>query len=261
MSTGDGMKSITASSMRCTPLFLNAVPHSIGWISLAIVRVAQAALISSSVSSPASRYLFISSSLDFGRGLDHLLAPFFADVDAARPGSRRTSNFMPWDASSQMIAFILTQVDHAGEVLFGADRHHDRHRVGLQAHLHLVVDLEEVRAGAVHLVDEREARHLVLVGLAPDGFRLRLHAAHGAVHHARAVEHAHRALDFDREVDVARGVDDVDAVLRDSCRAMPFQKQVVAADVIVMPRSCSCSIQSMVAAPSCTSPILWFTPV
>jgi hypothetical protein len=43
--------------------------------------------------------------------------------------------------------------------------------------------------------------------------------------------------------------------------AMPFQKQVVAAEVIVMPRSCSCSIQSIVAAPSCTSPILWFTPV
>ena len=46
-----------------------------------------------------------------------------------------------------------------------------------------------------------------------------------------------------------------------SARSMPFQKQVVAADVMVMPRSCSCSIQSMVAAPSCTSPILWFTPV
>jgi hypothetical protein len=51
-------------------------------------------------------------------------------------------------------------------------------------------------------------------------------------------------------------VDDVDAVL-----AVSFQKQVVAADVIVMPRSCSCSIQSMVAAPSCTSPILWLLPV
>ncbi len=38
--------------------------------------------------------------------------------------------------------------------------------------------------------------------------------------------------------------------------SIPFQKQVVAADVIVMPRSCSCSIQSIVAAPSCTSPIL-----
>ena len=36
---------------------------------------------------------------------------------------------------------------------------------------------------------------------------------------------------------------------------------VVAADVMVMPRSCSCSIQSMVAAPSCTSPILCVRPV
>ena len=35
-----------------------------------------------------------------------------------------------------------------------------------------------------------------------------------------------------------------------------FQKQVVAAEVMVMPRSCSCSIQSMVAVPSWTSPIL-----
>ena len=35
-----------------------------------------------------------------------------------------------------------------------------------------------------------------------------------------------------------------------------FHSQVVAAAVMVMPRSCSCSIQSMTAAPSCTSPIL-----
>ena len=31
---------------------------------------------------------------------------------------------------------------------------------------------------------------------------------------------------------------------------------VVAADVIVMPRSCSCTMWSITAAPSCTSPIL-----
>ena len=35
-----------------------------------------------------------------------------------------------------------------------------------------------------------------------------------------------------------------------------FQKQVVAAEVIVIPRSCSCSIQSIVAVPSWTSPSL-----
>ena len=41
----------------------------------------------------------------------------------------------------------------------------------------------------------------------------------------------------------------------------PSHSQVVAADVIVMPRSCSCSIQSIVAAPSWTSPILCERPV
>ncbi len=35
-----------------------------------------------------------------------------------------------------------------------------------------------------------------------------------------------------------------------------LQKQVVAADVMVMPRSCSWTIQSMVAVPSWTSPSL-----
>ncbi len=40
-----------------------------------------------------------------------------------------------------------------------------------------------------------------------------------------------------------------------------FQKHVVAADVMVTPRSCSWAIQSMVAAPSWTSPILWVLPV
>ncbi len=34
------------------------------------------------------------------------------------------------------------------------------------------------------------------------------------------------------------------------------QKHVVAAEVMVMPRSCSWTIQSIVAVPSCTSPIL-----
>jgi len=40
-----------------------------------------------------------------------------------------------------------------------------------------------------------------------------------------------------------------------------FQKHVGGDDVIVMPRSCSCTIQSMVAVPSCTSPILYDLPV
>src|SRR3546814_3236873 len=79
--------------------------------------------------------------------------------------------------------------------------------------LDLLDDLEEVGAGTVHLVDEREARNLVPGGLAPHGFGLRLHATDGAIQHAGAVEHAHGALDFDREVDVSGRIDDIDAVL------------------------------------------------
>jgi len=39
------------------------------------------------------------------------------------------------------------------------------------------------------------------------------------------------------------------------------QKQVVAAEVMVIPRSCSWTIQSIVAVPSCTSPSLYDRPV
>jgi hypothetical protein len=58
----------------------------------------------------------------------------------------------------------------------------------------------EVRAAAVHLVDERDARDAVLVGLAPDGLGLRLDAADGAEHARRPVQDAQRALDLGGEV-------------------------------------------------------------
>lgn len=51
-----------------------------------------------------------------------------------------------------------------------------------------------------------------MVGLTPNGFRLGLNAAHSAVNHHRAVQHTHGTFDFNREVDVPRGVDDVETV-------------------------------------------------
>ena len=44
-----------------------------------------------------------------------------------------------------------------------------------------------IRADAVHLVDERNARNAILVGLTPDRLGLRLNAAHRAEHRHRAV--------------------------------------------------------------------------
>ena len=74
-------------------------------------------------------------------------------------------------------------------------------------------DGEEVRADDVHLVDIGDPRYAVLVGLAPDGLGLRFHAFLRAEHRYRAVQYAQGALDFDREVDVARRVDDIDPVI------------------------------------------------
>ena len=78
--------------------------------------------------------------------------------------------------------------------------------------------LEEVGADLVHLVDEHDARHVVLVGLAPHGLGLRLDALVAVEHADGAVEHAQRALDLDGEVDVAGGVDDVQALLAPEAR-------------------------------------------
>ena len=75
------------------------------------------------------------------------------------------------------------------------------------------VDIPAEYADAVHLVDVGEARDGVLVGLTPDGLRLRLDAGDGVEDGDGAVEDAEAALDLDREVDVAGRVDDVDAVV------------------------------------------------
>ncbi|MCY1466721.1 hypothetical protein D9M71_851230 [compost metagenome] len=48
---------------------------------------------------------------------------------------------------------------------------------------------EEVGALAVHLVHIGQARHAVLVGLAPDRLGLRLYAIGAAEHHHRAIQH------------------------------------------------------------------------
>ncbi len=105
------------------------------------------------------------------------------------------------------------QVDMALEVVLGADRDLDRHRARSQPVDHRLHGVEEVGAHPVHLVDERDARNLVLVGLPPDRLGLRLDAGHGVEQGDGAVEHAQRALDLDGEVHVPGRVDDVDATV------------------------------------------------
>ena len=106
---------------------------------------------------------------------------------------------------------VLDQVDDPDQIALSADGQLDRHRVGAEAVDHGLDGVAEVGADAVHLVHEGDARDVVLVGLAPDRLGLRLYAGDRVEQRDGAVEHSQRALHLDGEVDVARGVNDVDA--------------------------------------------------
>ena len=95
---------------------------------------------------------------------------------------------------------------------------------------------------------------LVLVGLAPDASRTAAATPATESKTATAPSRTRRLRSTSTVKSTCPGV---------SMMLIRWSRQyaVVAADVIVMPRSCSCAIQSIVAAPSCTSPILWVRPV
>jgi len=60
----------------------------------------------------------------------------------------------------------------------------------------------EIRAGAIHLVDERQPRDVIFVGLPPNRFRLRLNAGHGVKNGDGAIEH----VDVGEKLGDERGV-------------------------------------------------------
>ena len=92
----------------------------------------------------------------------------------------------------------------------GADGQVDRDRLAVEPVADFVERAEEIGPFAVHLVDEGDPRHAVLVGLVPDRLALGLDAFAGAEDHHAAVEHAQAPLDLGREIDVAGRVDQVD---------------------------------------------------
>ena len=217
MSSGLGRKSMTASSIGWTPLFLNAEPHRIGTKSNARVPLRMARLTSSSVTSSPARYFSISSS-SLVAMVSSSASRYSSACSTMSAGMSTSSHLAPSSSSCQMSAFILTRSTRPtnGLLLSGPPApigqvQHGRGR--LQAGLHHVDGAVEVGADAVHLVDEAHARDLVLVGLTPHGLGLRLDTGHRVEHRDGAVEDAQRPLDLDGEVDVAGGVDDVDAVV------------------------------------------------
>ncbi len=105
------------------------------------------------------------------------------------------------------------EINDTLEVILRPNRQLNGDRISLQLALDLRKRPFEVGAHAVHLVDETNAGDAILVGLPPDGLGLRLDTGDRVEHRDSAVEHAQRPLDFGREVDVSRRIDDVDSMV------------------------------------------------
>jgi hypothetical protein len=110
------------------------------------------------------------------------------------------------------------EVDEAPEVSLCAHRDLGCDSVGAQTVLHRVDGVPEVRADTVILVDEGDARDVVVVGLAPDRLGLGLDTGDSIEDSDSAVENTQGTLDLSREVDVARGVDDLDDMVLPEAR-------------------------------------------
>ena len=85
---------------------------------------------------------------------------------------------------------LVDDVDLAFEVIFFSNRDEDWPGVGAEFLAHRVHGVVEIRACAVHFIHEGDAGHTIFGGLAPDGFRLGLHACHAAEHGDGSVENA-----------------------------------------------------------------------
>src|SRR5688500_10109138 len=99
------------------------------------------------------------------------------------------------------------QVDHAPERIAHMRRPQphgnlNRHGIGMQPRANLLQHRLKIGTLAIELVDERNPRHSVLIGLPPDGLTLSLDTLAGAEHHYRAIQHSQAALHFRREIDV-----------------------------------------------------------
>src|SRR3989338_2307880 len=150
--------------------------------------------------------------IGFGRSLNHVAAPllgFFQQFSWNVLANRDHTfvGIVPVDS------LHVDQIDLTLEVVFCTDGQLDRHRGVTQTLLDLTDHAQEVGTGTDHLVDVNKTRNAVFVGLTPYGFRLRLNARSTAEHNDRAVEYTQRTLNLNGEVNVAGGINYVEAML------------------------------------------------
>ena len=83
--------------------------------------------------------------------------------------------------------FHLEEVDNPFETIFRTYGELHRHRIAPKSAADLLDHAQKIRPCPVHLVDKREARNAILIGLAPNGLGLGLDTTYRAKHTHRAI--------------------------------------------------------------------------
>ena len=115
-------------------------------------------------------------------------------------------------AALEQVRLVLDEVHDAAERLGFADRQLGRHRVEAEAIVQGLERVAEARVLLVHHVDHRERGGLLLLEDLPHDFGPDLDAGVGADDEERRVRHPQRAVHVADEIEVSRGVDQVDLV-------------------------------------------------
>ena len=131
----------------------------------------------------------------FGNLGDLVLQPFVGDIT--------------WSPDK---GFLVYDVDQTGKILLSTDGQKNWECISTQLFAHVVQRVFKIGTGTVHFVNERDTRDLVLGGLAPNRLRLGLDSSNATENSDGTIENSHGSFDFSGEVDVSRGVDDVDPV-------------------------------------------------
>ena len=134
-----------------------------------------------------------------------LLHHFRRDVDNVELGAERL--VAPFDRPH------ADQIDNANKVVLDPDRQLQHQRTGAEAIADHRNTAREIGADPVHFIDKANPRNAVFVGLTPHRLGLRLDTGDRIENGYGAVEHAQATLHLDREINVARRIDDVDPMV------------------------------------------------
>ena len=146
-------------------------------------------------------------------GLNELLTVLVSLVDHVRRNLLDLRRSADLNLARPHEGLHLQQVNNAVEVILSANRQLHNQRLSTEAVNDGANGVVEVSAQLVHLVDEANTRDIVLLSLAPNLLRLRLDTFLTVEDCDGTVEHTQGTLNLNGEVDVARGIDDVDLVV------------------------------------------------